>query len=87
MTNLKNFQCSTLSSFKRHGNSPSAIHEHLLSCQNCKLNFSHSCFDAIDSGKNNFETTGKEALHIKLKKPIQQATIFAWFFCIEFILD
>ena len=73
---------------KEHGNSQSAIHEHFLSCQNCKLNFSHSCFDVIDSGKNNFETTVKEALHIKLKETnVQQATIFTWFFfCIEFVL-
>ena len=62
---------------KEHGNSPSAIHEHLLSCQTCKLNFSHNCFDVIDSGKNNFETTVKEALHIKLKKPLLNKQLFS----------
>ena len=37
--------------------------------------FTHSCFDVIDSGKNNFETTVKEALHIK-ETNAQQTTIF-----------
>ena len=62
---------------KEHGNSQSAIHEHLLSCQTCKLNCSQSCFDVIDSGKNNFETTVKEALHIKLKKPMLNKQLFS----------
>ena len=61
---------------KEHGNWNSAIHEHLLSCQNCKLNFFHSCFDVIYSGKNNFETTVNEALHIKLKKPMLNKQLF-----------
>ena len=30
----------------------------------CKLNFSHNGFDVIDSGKNDFETTVKEAVHM-----------------------
>ena len=48
-------------SIKEHGNSQSAINEHMLSCQICKLNFSYNCFDVIGTGKSNFETTVKEA--------------------------
>ena len=61
---------------KERNNSQSAIHEHSPSSQNCKLNFSHNCFDVIDSGKINFETTGKEALYVKLKKPMLNKQLF-----------
>ena len=70
--------CHLVTRVKVHGNSQSAIHEHLLSCQNCKLNFSHSCFDVVNSGKNNFETTAKEDLHIKLKKPMLNKQLFSF---------
>ena len=33
------------------------------------LNFSCDSFSIMDSGKNDFEVTIKEALHIKFKKP------------------
>ena len=56
---------------KEHGfsPSPSAVSNHLSSCETCKLNFSCDSFLIIDSGKNDFEVTIKEALHIKFKKP------------------
>ena len=56
---------------KEHGTSPSnsAISNHLTSCETCKLNFSCDSFSIMDSGKNDFEVTIKEALHIKFKKP------------------
>ena len=34
-----------------------------------RLNFSCDSFSIMDSGKNDFEVTIKEALHIKFKKP------------------
>ena len=56
---------------KEHGTSPSnsAVSNHLTSCETCKLNFSCDSFSIMDSGKNDFEVTIKEALHIKFKKP------------------
>ena len=56
---------------KEHGTlrSPSAVSNYLLSCETCKLNFSCDSFSIIDSGKNDFGVTIKEALHIKFKKP------------------
>ena len=56
---------------KEHGTSPSnsAVSNHLTSCETCKLNFSCDSFSITDSGKNDFEVTIKEALHIKFKKP------------------
>ena len=48
--------------------SPSAVSNHLSSCETCKLNFSCDSFLIIDSSKNDFEVTLKEALHIKFKK-------------------
>ena len=37
---------------KEHGTSPSAVQNHLSSCEPCKSNFSCNSFSAIDSGKN-----------------------------------
>ena len=56
---------------KEHGTSPSnsAISNHLTSCETCKLNFLCDSFSIMDSGKNDFEVTIKEAPHIKFKKP------------------
>ena len=63
---------------KEHGTSPSpsAVSNHLSSCETCKLNFSCDSFSIIDSGKNDFEITIKEALHIKLKKPTINRQLF-----------
>ena len=54
---------------KEHGTSASAINTHLSSCSICKSSFSCNNFSILDTGKNDFETTIKEALHIKAKKP------------------
>ena len=54
---------------KEHGASPSAVFNHLSSCETCKSNFSCDSFSIIDSGKNEFEISVKEALHVKFKKP------------------
>ena len=54
---------------KEHDTTPTAINKHLLMCESCKTNFSCDNFSIIDFGKNDFEITIKEALHIKYKKP------------------
>ena len=54
---------------KEHGTSASAIFDHLSSCKTCHSTFSCNRFSIIDTGRNNFETTIKEALHIKAHKP------------------
>ena len=50
---------------REHGTSPSAIKDHLLSCNLCSSNYSIDQFSVIASGKNDNEITIKEALHIK----------------------
>ena len=64
---------------KEHGTSPSpsAVSNHLSSCETCKLNFSCDSFSITDSGKNDFEITIKEALHIKFKKPTINRQLFS----------
>ena len=61
---------------KEHGSSNSAIYSHLLTCETCKSNFSCNNFSVIDSGKNDFEVTIKEAFHIKFSKPIMNKQLF-----------
>ena len=61
---------------KEHGTSPSAVFNHLSSCETCKSNFHVIVFLIIDSGKNDFEITVKEALHIKFKKPTINRQLF-----------
>ena len=61
---------------REHGTSHSAVSNHLSSCEICKLNFSCDSFSIIDSGKNDFEITVKEALHIKFKKPTTNRQLF-----------
>ena len=46
------------------------FYSHLLTCETCKSNFSCNNFSVIDSGKNDFEVTIKEAFHIKFSEPI-----------------
>ena len=41
-----------------------------------KSNFSCNNFSVIDSGKNDFEVTIKEAFHIKFSKPIMNKQLF-----------
>ena len=61
---------------KEHGSSNSAIYSHLLTCETCKSNFSCNNFSVIDSGKNDFDVTIKEAFHIKFSKPIRNKQLF-----------
>ena len=61
---------------KEHGSSNSAIYSHLLTCETCKSSFSCNNFSVIDSGKNDFEVTIKEAFHIKFSKPIMNKQLF-----------
>ena len=61
---------------KEHGTSPSAVFSHLSSCETCKSNFSRNSFLIFDSGKNDYEITVKEALHIKFKKPTINRQLF-----------
>ena len=48
---------------KEHGTSPSAVCNHLSSCEACKSNYSCNNFTIIDSGKNDYEITVKQDLH------------------------
>ena len=54
---------------KEHKQGQSAIHDHLEGCDQCKQAFSCKEFSVIDSGRDDYETTIKEALHIKYMKP------------------
>ena len=61
---------------KEHGTSPSAVQNHLSSCEPCKLNFSCHSFSVIDSGKNDYEITVREVLHIKFKRQTINKQLF-----------
>ena len=61
---------------KEHGTSPSAVSNHLSSCETYRSNFSCNNFSIIDSGKNDYEITVKESLHIKFKKPTINRQLF-----------
>ena len=50
---------------REHGNSHCAIFDHLQLCSRCKDNFSCDRFKILDHGRDDFETTIKEALYIK----------------------
>ena len=54
---------------REHGQSSSAIYEHLGSCDSCKSKFSCESFKILDHGKNNLDISVKEAIHIKYNKP------------------
>ena len=61
---------------KKHGTSSSAVFNHLSSCETYKSNFSCDSVSIIDSLKNQFEITVKEAPHIKFKKPTINRQLF-----------
>ena len=61
---------------KEHEHSTSAIHDHLLSCLDCKNNYSCNSFSILDSGRNDFEICIKEALHIKRSRPNLNKQLF-----------
>ena len=54
---------------REHGKSSSAVFDHLNACSTCKDNFSCNSFKILDKGKDDFETTIKEALLIKCNRP------------------
>ena len=54
---------------KEHEKTQSAIKDHLARCQVCSTDHSCKNFSIITTGKNDFEITFKEALHIKNKQP------------------
>ena len=54
---------------KEHTQSKSAIHDHISVCKQCKESISCDSFKILDSGRNDFEISVKEALHIRYKKP------------------
>ena len=60
---------------REHDTSP-AVFSHLSSCETCKSSFSCNSFLIIESGKNDFEITVKEGLHIKFKKPAINRQLF-----------
>ncbi len=52
-----------------HGRSSSAIFDHLNACTLCKEKFSCNSFKIVDKGRDDFDTTIKEALLIKSNRP------------------
>ena len=60
----------------RHSTSSSAIRDHLSSCPTCQSEYSSSSFRVIDTARNDFEVTIKEALHIKNSKPALNRQLF-----------
>ena len=62
---------------KEHKQSQSAIRDHLQTCMSCNKNFSSKAFSIIDTGRNDFEITIKEALHIKNKKPTLNKQLYS----------
>ena len=61
---------------KEHEHSTSAIHDHLVSCETCKSEYSCNSFTIVDTGRNNLDITVKEALHIKDSKPQLNKQLF-----------
>ena len=59
-----------------HSTSSSAIRDHLSSCPTCQSEYSSSSFRVIDTARNDFEVTIKEALHIKNSKPALNRQLF-----------
>jgi len=58
-----------ISRVKEHTKHSSQIGSHLLSCSNCKSNFSIDNFKVIAVGTNDFDTQIKEAICIKQLNP------------------
>ena len=58
---------------REHGTAagPSAIKNHLSSCTTCHKNYSvDACFTVIETAKNDFHCSIKEAIQIKSAKPL-----------------
>ena len=57
--------------------SNSAIKQHIAQCPSCQTSCTQAdVFSIIDTGKNDFETTIKEAIHIKCSKPVLNKQLF-----------
>ena len=61
---------------KEHSSSTPAISDHLNSCNVCRQSYSCNNFKILDHGKTDFETTIKEAIHIKYNKPSLNKQLF-----------
>ena len=55
---------------KEHKKPNSSIGSHLLSCNSCCKNYSINSFKILASGTSDYDIRVKEALLIKIKKPI-----------------
>ena len=55
---------------------PSPVQHYLSSCESYKSNFKCSNFSVTDSGKNDYEVTVEEALHIKFNRPTITKQLF-----------
>ena len=53
-----------------HKQANSTVYDHLNDCQVCKDRFSVELLKILDVGRNDVETTIKEALYIKSHKPV-----------------
>ena len=62
---------------KEHSNLKSAIHEHLIACDQCREAISCNLFTVLDTGRNDFEISIKEALHIKCKQPMLNKQLYS----------
>ena len=60
----------------KYSKSDSSIFFHLVECENCSSQYSNKLFKRIASGKNDLETTIKEALLIKKLKPSLNTQVF-----------
>ena len=63
-------------SLGEHKHANSAVFDHLNDCQVCYDRFSVDLFKILDSGRNDFETTFKEALYIKSHKPMRNRQLY-----------
>ena len=59
-----------------HKSQPSAIRQHLQSCETCHSNFGLDCFSIVDKGKSDFDCGIKEAIYIKTHQPCLNKQLF-----------
>ena len=59
-----------------HKHANSTVYDHLNDCQVSKDRFSVDLFKILDSGRNDVETTIKEALYIKSHKPMLNRQLY-----------
>ena len=61
---------------REHKHANSAVYDHLNGSQVCKDRFSVDLFKILESGRNDVETTIKEALYIKSHKPMLSRELY-----------